>query len=207
MKRCYVSSPINLSHRGKPRKTGLCSRKPFHLLCCVFVSRRYFFMYWNRGDGRSDLPLALLCVCFTTLFLHVLEPRRRALWSFINLKAAERWNSPGSYRIHRPPSRERLVCKLPYLPICIFDVILMCGPHMHKLLMLQHWKGLVQCGPGDAQRCKYERTGFYWRLVGLYEAREEWKICYSLGWQSFRDGVCRNLLQKYRVKERTTLTL
>jgi hypothetical protein len=42
---------------------------------------------------------------------------------------------------------ERLV----YRPICIFDVILMCGPHMHKPLMWQLGEGLVQVGPRVVQ--------------------------------------------------------
>jgi len=42
------------------------------------------------------------------------------------------------------PQAEHLVCKPLYLPICIFDVILMCGPHIHKPLMLQLWEDLVQ---------------------------------------------------------------
>jgi hypothetical protein len=37
---------------------------------------------------------------------------------------------------------------------------------MHKPLMLQHWKGLVQCGPGVAQRRKYEWTVKLYVMVG-----------------------------------------
>jgi len=58
----------------------------------------------RRGSALEILALALQCVCFTTLFLLVLEPRRRALWSFRNLKAAEPWDSPCSYCIPSPPA-------------------------------------------------------------------------------------------------------
>jgi hypothetical protein len=62
------------------------------------------------------------------------------------------WRSAGSPGAHIAfRGRERLVCKPLYLPICIFDVILMCGPHMHKPLMLELWEDLVQGGPRVTQ--------------------------------------------------------
>jgi len=48
-------SPISWSHKGQPRHARQCSRNPCHLFCCVFVSRRCFCVYCNRGGGRSDL--------------------------------------------------------------------------------------------------------------------------------------------------------